>query len=137
MATLRNKKNLTAISRDNHEDHPKIYQARNTNSLRIQEDYITQVSKEIESRVTKKLSQEFIGTESRILGTLSRLDEFLRNPQSQVHYGPVPETSRNSNRENQATNEDRSQNDPHPEVGVSLSQSSNELSPEETSYRTD
>ena len=43
--------------------------------------------------------------------------------------------SRISNRESQGTNEDRSQNDPHTEVSVSLSQSAQELSPEETFYR--
>ena len=83
----------------------------------------------------KKLSQEFSWTESRILGALSKLDEILLNSQSRVHSGPVPETSRNSNQENQGTNEESSQNDAHPEMDVSLSQSSQEFSPEETSYR--
>ena len=92
MATLRNKRELTAINRDNHEDHPRNNQARYTISLRIQEGYITQVLKEIESKVTKKLSQELSRTESRVLGTLSRLDEFLLNPQARVHPGSVPET---------------------------------------------
>ena len=63
------------------------------------------------------------------------LDEFLLNTQTRVNSGPVPKTSRNLSRENQGRNEDRSQNAPHPEVEVSLSQSSQELSPEETSYR--
>ena len=83
MATLRNEKNVTAINRDSHEDHPRNNRARNINSPRVQEDYISQFSEEIESRVTKKLSQEFSETESRILGALSRLDEFLLNP---IHH---------------------------------------------------
>ena len=96
--------------------------------------YNSQVSDEIEGRVTKKLSQEFTQTESRILGVLSQLDEFLLSPHALAHCGPVPETSRNLNIENQGTMEDRSQNDPHPEVGVSLSPSSQDLGSEETSY---
>ena len=119
---------------DNHEYLPRINQAQDTKSLGIQQGYITQVSDEIEDRLTIKLSQEFSRTESRILGFLSGLDDFLLNPQALVHCRYVPETSLNSNRENQGTNEDRSQNDPHPEVGVSLNQSSLELSSEETSY---
>ena len=39
---------------------------------RPQEVYITQVHQEDEGRVTKKLSKEFSGTESRILGTQTR-----------------------------------------------------------------
>ena len=33
--------------------------AQNLNVLTLQEDYITQVSEEIEGRISKKLSQEF------------------------------------------------------------------------------
>ena len=54
------------------------------------EDYITQVSEEIEGRVTKKLSQELSRTESRIFGVLSKLDEFLLNRT----YGLAPEPFR-------------------------------------------
>ena len=78
--------------------------------------------------MTKKLNQEFSKTESLILNVLFQLDEFVLNPQDWV------QTSHNLNRENQEANEDRSQDDPHPEVGVSLSQSSQEFSPDETSY---
>ena len=135
MATLRNKRKLAAIYKENHEDYTRNVQARNTNSPRIQEDYVTQGSKKIEGRVTKKLSQEFSKTESHILGALFRLDEFLLNPHARTHSGPVLETSRNFSGGNQGTNEDGSQNDPHPIVGVSQSQSTQDLSPEETSYK--
>ena len=128
MTTLKIERKLAAINGDNHEDHPRKNQARNTNSLRIQEGYITHVSKEIEGRVIKKHSQEFTKTESCILNALSRLHEFLLSPQARVHSGPVPETSRKSSRGNQGTNEDHSQNDPHPEAGPSQ-----ESSPEEAS----
>ena len=123
MATLRNKRQLAAIIRENHGEHPRISQARAANVSRIQEDYITEVSEEIEGRVTKKLSQEVNRAESRILGAHSKLDEFLLNPQIWVHSGSVPETSRNWNRENQEPNDDRSQNNPHPEARVSPSHS--------------
>ena len=36
-ATLRNNKKLAAINRDNHDDHPRKNQARNTNSPGVQE----------------------------------------------------------------------------------------------------
>ena len=124
------------MNKENNQYHPMNIQARNTNASRIQEDYITQVSEEIEGRRTKKFSQEFIWTESRILGALSRLDEFFRNPHPRVRPGTVLETSGNLSREKQGTNEDGSQHDPHPEVGVSLSHSAQELGPEETSYNT-
>ena len=43
------------------------------------QEYVSQVSEEIDGRVTKKLSKEFIRTEAPILGALSKLDEFLLN----------------------------------------------------------
>ena len=118
MATLRNKRKLAAVIRETQEEHPRNGQSRNTSVLRINEDYITQVFEEIEGRVTEKLSQEFRRTESRILGALSKLDEFLLNPQIRTHSGAVPGTFRNTNVENQGKNEDDSQSDPHPEAGI-------------------
>ena len=56
-------------------------QSQNTLNPGMAEELIIQVSEEIKGRVTKKLSQEFSRTESRILGALSKLDEFLLNPQ--------------------------------------------------------
>ena len=84
----------------------------------MQEDYITQVSEEIEGRVTKELPQEFSRTENGILGALARLDDFLMNPLIQGHSGTVPETSRNAFHTSQGINEDDSQSDPHPEAGI-------------------
>ena len=54
------------------------------------EEYIVQVSEEIEGSVTKKLSQDFSRMESRILGTLSKLDEFFWTRK----YGLAPEPFR-------------------------------------------
>ena len=79
MAT-RNKRKLAALNKENCEEHPRSNLAQNANVPRSQEDYITQVSEEIEGRVTKKLSQDFSTTEIRLLGALARLDDFLMNP---------------------------------------------------------
>ena len=122
MATLRNKRKLAANTRETQEEHPRNGQSRNTSVPRINEEYLAQVSQEIEGGVTKKLSQEFSRTESRILGALSKLDEFLLNPQIRKHSGTVPGTFRNTIVENQESNEDRSQDDPHPEVGPPVCQ---------------
>ena len=123
MATLRNKRKLAAVTRETQERNPRNGQSRNTSVRRINEEYITQVFEEIEGRVSKKLSQEFNSTESRILGAVSKLNEFLLNQQIQTHSETVPGTFQNTDVENQGTNEDDSQSDPHPEVGPSVCQS--------------
>ena len=57
------------------------------------------------------------------MGALSELDEFLLNPQIRTHSGTDQGTFRNTNVENQEPKEDRSQEDPHAEVGPSVCQS--------------
>ena len=114
---------LADVRRETQEEHPRNGQSRNTSDPRINEEYIRQVSEEIERRVTKRLFQELSRTESRILGALSKLDEFLVNRQIRTHSGTVPESFRNTNVENQVLNEDRSQDDLHPEIGPSVCQS--------------
>ena len=89
MATLRNNRELAALNKENCEELLRRNLAQNSNVPRSQEDYITQVSEEIEGRVTKKLSQEFSRTENRILGALARLDDFLMNPLIQGYSGTV------------------------------------------------
>ena len=131
MATLRNKRKLAALNKENCEELPRRYLARNSNIPRSQEDYITQISEKIEGRVTKKLFQEFSRTENRILGALSRLDDFLMNPLIQGHSRTATETSRNAYGSNQGTIEDDSQSDPHPEAGIFKSQTTHNFSPEE------
>ena len=131
MATLRNKRKLAALSKENCEEHPRKNLAQNSNVLRSQEDYITQVYEEIEGRVTNSLSQESSRTENRILGALSRLDDFLMNPLIQGHSGTAPETSRRAYGLNQGTNEDDSQSEPHPEAGVFQSQTTWNSGPED------
>ena len=138
MATLTNKRKLAAATRETQEELPRNGQSRNTSVPRINEEYITQLSEEIEGRVSKKLSQEFKRTESRILRALSKLDEFLLNQQMRTHSGTVPETFRNTNVDNQGTNEDNSQSDPHPGAGLFRSQttqnSGQEVGPHSCTY---
>ena len=110
----RNKRKLAVLNKENCEEHPRSSLAQNTKVPRSQEDCITQVSEEIEGRVTNKLSQEFSGTENRILGALAQLDDFLMNPQIQGHSGTTPQMSRIVFSFNQETNEDDSQSNPHP-----------------------
>ena len=114
MATLRNKRELAAVRKETQEEHPRRGQSWKTSVPRINEEYITQVS-----------------DESRILGALSKLDEFLLNPQIRTHSGTVPGTFRNTNVENQGTNEDDSQSDPHPEAGIFRGQTTQNLGPKD------
>ena len=117
MAT-RNKGKLAALNKENCEEHPRSNLAENSNVPRSKEDYITQISEEIEERVTKKFSQEFSRTENRILSALARPDDFPTNPLIQGHSGTAPETSRNVFSISRVTNEDDSQSNPHPEAGI-------------------
>ena len=116
MATLKNKRKLAAVSRKTPQGSrgsrgPQILDPDLTH------ENISQVSKEIEGRVTKKLSKEFSKTESRILGALSKLDEHLLNPQVTTCSVAVHGTSTNANSENRETHGDRPSNDPYLEVG--------------------
>ena len=123
MATLRNKRKLAALTRETQEEHHRNGHSRNSSVPRINEEYITKVSEDIEGRVTKKLSQQFNRTKFCILGALSKLDEVFLNPQTRTRSGTVPGTFRNTNVENQEPNEDRSQDDHHCEVRPSVYQS--------------
>ena len=131
MATLRNNRKLAALNKENCEEHPRSNLAQNSNVPRSIEDYITQVSKEIEEGVTKKLSQEFSGTENCTLGALSRLDDFLMNALIQGYSGTAPETSQNVYGTNQGTNEDDSQSGLHHEAGLLRSQTTRNSGPED------
>ena len=128
MATLRNKRKLAAVSRETPES-TRNGRTQNILDPELTQDYISQVSEEIEGRVTKKLSKEFSRTESRILGALSKLDEFLLNPQVRTCSVAVPGTSRSSNLGNQGTNEDRPSDDPGPEVEFASPVSGAETNP--------
>ena len=136
MAFLRNKRKLAAVSRETPEGS-RGSRGRNVLDPELTQDYISQVSEEIEGRVTKKNSKEFNKTESRILGALSELDECLLNPQVRTCYVAAHGTSRNSNSENRETHGDRSSDDPYPEVGYFPHHSDQLNSPEaETTSHT-
>ena len=131
MATLRNKRKLAAITRETQEENPRKGQSPNTSVPRINEEYITQVSEEIEGRVSKKQSQEFSRTESRILGALTKLDEFLSNQQIHTHFETLQGTFRNTNVQNPGPNEDDSQSYRHPEAGIFPGQTTQNLGPKD------
>ena len=116
MATLRNKRIIAAVSRETHEGS-RSSRGQNVLDPELTHDYIFQVSEEIEGRVTKKLFKEISKTESRILGALSKLDEFLVNPQVRTCSVAVQGTFRNAYSENRETHGDRSSDDPYHEVG--------------------
>ena len=59
------------------------------------------------------------------MGALSKLDDFLLNPQVRTCYVAVPGTSKNSNSENWEPTGDRSPNDRCPEVVYSASRTGN------------
>ena len=127
MATLRNKRKLAAVTRETQEENPRNGQSRNTSVPMISEEYITQVSEEIEGRVRKKLSQGFSGTESCILGALTTLDEFFSNQQIHTLSETVAGTFRNTNVEKQ----DDCQSDLHPEAGIYRGQTTQNLGPKD------
>ena len=116
MATLRNRRNLAAVSRETPEGS-KSSRGQSVLDPELTQDNISQVSEEIQGRVTKKLSKDLSKTESRILRALSKLDEFLLNPQVRTCSVAVQGTSRNANSENRETHGYRSSDDPYPEVG--------------------
>ena len=97
-------------------DSSRGSRGRNVLDPELTQDYISQVSEEIEGRVTKKLSKEFNKTESRILGALSKLDEFLLNPQVRT-CSVFQGASRNANSESREIHGNRSSTDPYPEGG--------------------
>ena len=124
MATLGNERKLAAVSWETPEGS-RSSRAQDVLDPDLTQDYISQVSEEIEGRVTTKLSEEFSETESRILGALSKLDELLLNPQVRTGSVAVPGTS-----ENRESTGDRSSDDPYPEVGFFSHHSGQPISPE-------
>ena len=133
MATLRNKRELAAVSRITPKN-TRNSQSENTLDPGMAQEYISQAPEEIEGKVAKKLSKEFSRMESRILGALSKLDEFLLNPQARTCSVAVPGTSRNSDSGNWKPNGARSPNDPCPEAMVFSHHSGNLNSSEVEEY---
>ena len=128
--TTRNKEKLAALNEENCKEHPRSNLAQNSSAPRSQEDSITQVSEEIEGRVTKMLSKEFSRRENRTLGALARLDGFLMNPLLPGHSRTTPEPSLNALNSSQETNEDDTQKDPRPEACLFHGQMTQNSGPE-------
>ena len=123
MATLRNKRKLASVSRKTPENS-KDRQSQNTLDPGMSQEYIAQNHEEFEGRVTTKLSKKFSRTESRNLGALSELDEFLLNPQVRTCSVSVPGTSRNSNSEKWEPTGDRFRGNTCPDAVFSTYHSS-------------
>ena len=87
---------------------------------------------EIEGLVKKKLFLAFSRRECCILGALSRLDGIPLNPIIRSHSGVAPETSRDTLRASQGTNDDNSQSDPQTDAGVCQSQTTRNFGPDDT-----
>ena len=104
------------------------------NQLKITSPRFLKRSKGGGGGVTRKLSKEFSRTESRILGALSKLDEFLLKPEVRTCSVAVPGTSRNNNSENRETTGDRSSDEPCPEVRYSSHHYGHLNSPEAEDY---
>ena len=100
MATLRNERKLASVSRET-PDNTRNSQSQNTLDPEMAQEYISQVSEGIEGKVTEIFSKKISRTESRILGALFKLDEFLLNPQVGTCSVAVPGTCRNNDSENQ------------------------------------
>ena len=130
MATLRNKRKLAAASRETREKTGNS-ESQNTFDPGMAQEYISQISEEIEGRITQKLSREFSRMESCILGALSKLDEFLLNPQVRTYSVAVLGTSRIDNSEKREPTGDRSLGNPCPEVMFSVCFSSNLIDSEQ------
>ena len=124
METLRNKRNLAAVSRETPEN-TRNSQLQNPLDPEMAQERISQVSEEIEGRVTNKLSKDFSRTESHILGALSKLDEFLLNPQVRTCSLAVPGTTRKNGSEDREPTRDRFLNNPCPEAMLALHHSCN------------
>ena len=57
----RSKRKLAAVNRDSKEQQPSDNLSRNTNALRVKEDYITQVSEHLERRMIRKILRILAG----------------------------------------------------------------------------
>ena len=83
-----------AVSRETFEN-TKNSESQNKIDPGRSQKYISQVSEEDEGKVTQLVCREINWTQSRILGALSKLDEFLLKPQGRTCSVAVPGTSSN------------------------------------------
>ena len=110
---IEEQKKLAAVSRETPKS-TRNSRSQNTLDTGLAQEYISQVSEEIDGRLIKKLSKDFNRTKSCILVALSKIDEILLNPEVRTCYVAVPGTSRNNDSENREPTGDRSLGDPCP-----------------------
>ena len=89
LATLRNRQKLAAHKKQNCEEHPRSNLAQNSNIPRSQQDHNTEISEEIENRVTKTCPNSLAGRRAIFLGARSCPDDFLLNPLTQATPEPL------------------------------------------------
>ena len=81
MATLGNQRKLAPVNRDGQEKYTYTGMSKDAVVSMIKGEWITQISEQIEGRMSKKISQDFSRTEKRILGALSNLYDFVLKSQ--------------------------------------------------------
>ena len=124
MATLRNKRKISAVWRETPEK-TRNNQSQNTLNPGMTREYITQVGKAIEGRVIWKTFPRLLPDGVTYLCALSKVDEFLPNSPIRTCSVAVTGTSRNNNSENQEPTPDRSLDDVFPEMVFSACHTSN------------
>ena len=108
---------LNQLSREIKEEHCRNSQSWIIAFLYLKEDHVTQLLKEMESRLTEEQFTDFSRTQGWILGALAQWNNFFLNPaQSET----VRKTWQISITENQEPNEDHSENIPRSEKGTSI-----------------
>ena len=125
---------IAAVSRET-PDNTRNNQSQNTLDPEMAQEYISQVYVKIDGRITKKHSKEFSRTLCRILGALSKPDEFLLKPQVRTCSVAVRGASRKSNSENREPTGDSSRDKSCPDVSFSSHPSGNLNSSEVEEYR--
>ena len=137
MTTLKNNPNLGAVSRET-QKITKNSQSQKTFVPGMTKKYIAQVSEDNEGTVIGKLSHEVSRWESRLLGAICKLYQFLLNPQVRTFFGTNPGTSGNNDLENRDPTGDCCQDGPYPELEFSVRQVTNstDSDQEETPHST-
>ena len=104
--------------------------SRATEIPRINEEYIKQVSKDIDRRKSESVTQESCRTENWILGAIWNFDESLPNSQVVVQSGTVTGPDWDINGKNQEEDDYHSENDLLPEFKAEVRNSFHKLVPD-------
>ena len=95
MPVLKAERKLVAFKRESQEEHPTNNLSRNTNVLRVNEDYITKISEDLDDRGSKnnvsEVSQDKVSN-SRYSVETERVSSELTNSAAILnHSGDIPE----------------------------------------------